>query len=169
MNISEVIFTRRSVRSYNDKEVSLEKLEKVLKAAQAAPSASNKQDYKLIVVKDPEKRRALAQAASNQEFVGEAPIIIVPVSLEPDKVMTCEVPTYAVDLAIAVDHMTLAAVEEGLGTCWIGAFSQKEVKMILGIPESYKVLTLLPLGYPADSPRPKTRKGLQELISYDKF
>ena len=83
--------------------------------------------------------------------------------------MTCDVPAYAVDVAIAVDHMTLTAVEEGLGTCWIGAFSQEKVKRLLGIPEAYKVVTLLPLGFPADKPRIKNRKKIEEMVCSDTF
>jgi nitroreductase len=83
--------------------------------------------------------------------------------------MRCGVPEYAVDLAIAVDHMTLQAVELGLGTCWIGAFSQEEVKRILKIPENCKVVALLPVGYPADTPGPKSRKSLGEVVCYETF
>ena len=96
-------------------------------------------------------------------------MVIVAVSLNPNRIMTCEVPAYAVDLAIAVDHMTLAAAEEGLGTCWIGAFSQEKVRRLLEIPEQYKVLTVLPLGFPADKPKVKTRKRIDELVCLDTF
>ncbi len=96
-------------------------------------------------------------------------MVIVAVSLNPNRIMTCEVPAYAVDLAIAVDHMTLAAVEEGLGTCWIGAFSQEKVRRLPEIPEQYKVSTVLPLGFPADKPKVKTRKRIDELVCSDTF
>jgi nitroreductase len=134
-----------------------------------APSANNRQDYKFVVVRDPKKREELVDVANSQEFVGEAPVVIVAVSLNPNRIMTCEVPAYAVDLAIAVDHMTLAAAEEGLGTCWIGAFSQEKVRRLLKIPEQYKVLTVLPLGFPADKPKIKTRKRIDELVCSDTF
>ena len=78
-------------------------------------------------------------------------------------------PAYAIDLAIAVEHMALQAVEEGLGTCWIGAFNQEDVKRVLEIPEGCKVVALMPLGFPADKPKPKSRKKLEEIISYDGF
>ncbi len=169
METFEAIKIRRSVRSYKPEPVSEEKLNKVLEAARLAPSAHNAQDYKFIVVKDPEQKKKLAVAAAGRDFVGEAPLVIAAVSLEPKNVMSCGVPTYAVDLAIAIDHMTLAAVAEGLGTCWIGAFSQEKVKEILEIPKEYKVVALLPLGFPADNPRQKTRKDLKELVCYEKF
>ena len=83
--------------------------------------------------------------------------------------MSCKVPAYAVDIAIAMEHMALQAFAEGLGTCWIGAFSQQEAKKILEIPEEYKIVALMPFGYPADSPGPKDRKNLDELVSYEKY
>lgn len=169
MDIYEAIKRRYSVRSYRAKAVPEEVLKRVLEAARLAPSASNRQDYKFVVVREAEKRKELARAANYQSFVGEAPVVIVAVSLNPGRIMSCEVPAYAVDLAIAIDHITLVAVEEGLGTCWIGAFSQEEVKKILDIPEKYKVAALLALGFPADRPGPKTRKNLEELVCYDTF
>ncbi|HOK29777.1 MAG TPA: nitroreductase family protein [bacterium] len=169
MDVYDAIKTRRSVRAYQDKPVPEDVLKRILEAARLAPSASNRQDWKFIVVRDSGNRRAVAQAANNQMFIAQAPVIIVAVSLNPDRIMSCEVPSYAVDLAIAVDHITLAATAEGLGTCWIGAFSQREMKKVLDIPERYKVVTLTPLGYPADSPRPKVRKPLEEIVCYEKF
>jgi len=169
MNVNKAILQRRSVRNYSKEEVSEEKLLAVLEAARLAPSASNKQPYKFVVVKDKENRKQLAKAAHNQSFVSEAPVVIAAVSLEPEHIMSCEVPAYAVDLAIAIDHMTLAAVEEGLGTCWIGAFYQEEVKRILSIPQNYKVAALLPLGYPGDVSGPKIRKDLEKLVCYETF
>lgn len=169
MDVSEAIKQRRSVRAYKSKQVPEEKLQKVLNAARLAPSAHNAQDWKFVVVKDEEKRKKLAEAASDQEFIAQAPIIIAAVSLNPKEIMGCDVPSYAVDLAIAVDHITLQAIEEGLGTCWIGAFSQDKVKEILNIPKNYKVVVLLPLGFPADTPSPKIRKELNEIVCFDTF
>jgi nitroreductase len=83
--------------------------------------------------------------------------------------MSCEVPTYAVDVAIAMEHIALQACAEGLGSCWIGAFSQQEAKKILGVPEEYKVVALMPIGYSANSQGLKERKNLEELVDYEKF
>jgi len=167
MDIKEVIQKRYSCRSYKDTPVPDEKLKSILEAARLAPSASNRQPYKFIIVKDKEKREKLAEVAS-QNFIAEAPIIIAGVSLEPEKIMGCEVPTYAVDIAIAMEHIALQAYSEGLGTCWIGAFSQQQAKKILEISEEYKIVALMPLGYPADSSGLKDRKNLDELVSYEK-
>jgi len=168
MNTFQAIKTRRSVRQYQPKPVPEEKLKKVLEAARIAPSAHNDQDWKFVVVKDLAKRKALAKGAG-QNFIAEAPVIIVAVGLKPEHLLSSGNPAYAINLAIAVDHMTLAAVEEGLGTCWIGAFSQEEVKKALKISEDYQVVALLPLGFPADSPKSKIRKSLKEIVSYDTF
>ncbi|PIU29373.1 MAG: nitroreductase, partial [Candidatus Hydromicrobium americanum] len=151
------------------REIPEESLNKILEAARLAPSAANRQLWKFVVVRDKKRRRALADAAGGQGFVGEAPIIIAAVGLQPDHLMGCGVPAYAVDLAIAVDHMTLQAVELGIGSCWIGAFSQEGVKKILKIPDKYKVVTLLPIGYPATSGGSKIRKSVEEVVCYETF
>ncbi len=168
MDVYQVIKTRRSVRSYKPDPVPEEVLNRILEAARLAPSAHNGQDYKFVVVKDSQKRKLLAQAAE-QDFISQAPIIIAAVSLDPDKIISCGAPTYAVDLAIAVDHLTLAAAAEGLGICWIGAFNQKEAKKILGVPAQSKIVILLPLGFPADQPGTKVRKNLAEIACFERF
>ncbi len=169
MEVMEAIRSRRSVRGYKPDPIPEADLNEILEAARLAPSASNRQPWKFIVVTDPDKRAALTRASRNQVFVGQAPVIIVAVGLEPDQTMMCGVERYAVDLSIAVDHMTLAAVDRGLGTCWIGAFDQEEVRRITGVPDEYKVVTVFPLGYPADEPRAKARKPLEEIVCWETF
>ena len=169
MELKEAIEKRQSVRSYEDKPVPEEKLRRVLEAARLSPSASNMQPRKFVVVRDRKRREELARAASGQAFVGEAPVVIAAVATEPESIMTCGVPRYAVDVAIAVDHMTLAAVDEGLGTCWIGSFSQEKVREILGIPDRYRVVALLPLGFPQRESATKQRKPLDQIACYEAF
>ncbi|MBA7609038.1 NADH dehydrogenase [subsurface metagenome] len=169
MDVAKAIRDRRSVRSYEKKGIPQDVLLKVLEAARLAPSANNRQPWKFVVVREAAKRAALAKAAKEQQFVAEAPVVIAAVALEPERVMTCGVPTYAVDLAIAVDHITLAAVQQGLGSCWIGAFYQEDVKKLLEIPAEYKVAALLTLGYPRDQARFKNRKSLDEIVCYEKW
>lgn len=171
MKVLEAIAERRSIRSFSSQPVEEEKLLRVLEAGRLAPSARNMQDWKFVVVKDPSIRRRLAEAARNQEFVGQAPIVVAACGTS-DYVMTCGQHTYPIDVAIAVDHMTLAAVEEDLGTCWIGAFYEDKVKEILGVPPTVRVVALLPLGYPAETSKtakamPKPRKPLGEIVVYD--
>ncbi len=169
MDVYEAIRTRRSVRAYQNKTVEDEKLRRIFEATRLAPSASNRQPWKFIIVRDEKIRRDLVKAANGQQFVGEAPVVVVAVALRPEHVMSCDVPSYAVDLAIAIDHITLVAVAEGLGTCWIGAFNQQKTREILKIPESCKIVALLPLGYPVGDGGPKMRKPLEEIVCYDKF
>ena len=133
MDVHEAIRTRRSVRDYGDTPIPDEALMKVLEAARLAPSASNQQNWRFIVVKEESRRKGIAHAASNQMWIAGAPVVIAAVATEPRSIMTCGVPRYAVDLAIAIDHITLAAAAEGLGTCWIaGAAGTGRVRRLHG-------------------------------------
>lgn len=169
MDVTTAIKTRRSIRAYKDKPIEDEKLEAVLEAGRLAPSAKNKQEWKYVIVRDKALREKMVDAANGQKFVGQAPAIIVACSVETDYAMPCGELAYPVDVAISVDHMTLAAVEQGLGTCWIGAFKQDEVKKLLDIPEEVRVVVLLPIGYPDISPDPKPRRSMEEIAVYDKW
>ncbi len=168
MDIYEAIEKRYSVREYQDKPIEEDKLQRVLNAGRVAPSGSNRQEWKFVVVRDPELRRSIAKAA-DQEFLAEAPAIIAVAGLNPNKVMHCKVSADPVDCAIAIDHMTLAAVAEGLGTCWIGHFDQDSCCALLEVPSSAKIIELLALGYPAGKARAKKRKPAEEVICYEKF
>ena len=170
MDVMEAIRERCSVRSYQNRAVEKEKLEKVLEAARLAPSASNRQEWRFVVVQDKDIRKRLAQAAKNQTFVGEAPVIIAACAKSDDHIMTCGQLCYPIDVAIAIEHMALKATEEGLGTCWIGAFYEEKVKEILGIPQDIRVVELLILGYPANpSSDHKDRLSIEEIVMYDKW
>ena len=170
MDVMEAIGTRKSVRAYLDTEVEEEKLQAVLEAGRLAPSACNFQEWRFIVVRDADMRKKLRAAAKDQAFVGEAPVVIVACAEETDHVMSCGQLSYPIDVAIAIDHMTLAAVAQGLGTCWVGAFHEDRVKELLGIPDSARVVELLPLGYPADpSPVEKSRLAADEIVKYEKW
>ncbi len=169
MELMKVIEKRRSVREYQSREVSDEILNRILEAARLAPSARNRQPWKFIVVRDPKRRRELAEAARNQSFIGKAPVVIVGVALDPNHIMSSGVPAYAVNMGISMEHIALAAQNEGLGTCWIGGFSQEEVKKILGVPDAYKVACLMPMGYPADSQGTRIRKPLEEIICQEQY
>ena len=106
--------------------------------------------------------------ANEQSFVGEAPVVIVGCAETDGHIMSCGQPSYPIDVAIALDHISLAAVEYGLGTCWIGAFNEKKVKEILAIPDEIRVVELMPIGYPVDqSAKEKIRFGLEKISKYD--
>ena len=170
MNVFEAIMKRRSVRGFLDKSIEDEKLNAVLEAGRLAPSAKNRQEWRFVVVKNREVRRAVAEAANGQNFVGEAPVVIVACGITDGYVMSCGQPSYPIDVAIALDHISLAAVECGLGTCWIGAFNEDRVKKILGIPEEIRVVDLMPIGYPAvETVKEKNRLPFNKIVKYDRW
>jgi nitroreductase len=169
MDFLELVASRYSVRSYESRPVEQDKLDRVLEAVRLAPSGSNRQPWKFVVVRDPEVRRQLMPACMNQPHIAQAPVVIAGVGLMPERMMHCDIPGDPVDLSIAMDHLTLAATSEGLGTCWIGAFDQDKVRQVLGIPESAKVVEVMTLGYPADEPRAKSRKSMDEIVCYDRW
>jgi nitroreductase len=170
VEVYDSIRIRKSVRSYLDRPVEKEKLDRVLNAVRLAPSAGNRQEWRFVVVTDPEKRRRLAEVAAGQRFIAEAPVVIAACAETDGKIMSCGQACYPIDVAIAIDHLSLAAVAEGLGTCWIGSFDPDTVRRILEIPEQIVVVELLPLGYPKD-PKPvtKSRLPLETIVRYEKW
>ena len=169
MNVFEAIRARRSIRRYQNKPVETEKMNQVLDAARRAPSAKNWQDWRFIVVKESAIRLQLAEAACGQKFVAEAPVVIACCTVEPNYLLQCGQSLGTIDVSIAIDHMTLAAVALGLGTCWVGAFYEERVKQILEIPESVRIVELLTLGYPSENPAPRLRKPLEEIVFYESW
>jgi len=169
MDVFTAISQRCSVRAYKPTDVEEDKLKKVLEAARLSPSASNRQDWKFIVVKNKETRKKLVKAAFGQSFIAEAPIIIVACGLEPNAMLACGQPMHTVDVSIAFAYMILQAYELGLGTCWIGAFNEDETKKIIRVPENVRVVAMTPLGYPNQSPSQKSRKNLDQIVSYEKY
>ena len=169
MEVYEAIRARHSVRSYQDRSVEQEKLARVLEATRLAPSARNDQEWRFVVVTDRAKRNALATEASTQAFMAGAPVIIAACAQTDGRVMRCGQQAYPIDVAIAVDHLTLAAVAEGLGTCWIGSFDPAQVRRILGIPPEIQVVELLLLGYPSETGTPpkKNRLPLDSIVRYE--
>ena len=168
MNVFEAIWKRSSVRNFLDKLIEEEVLMSVLEAGRVAPSAKNRQEWRFIVVKDSELRRRIGEAANGQSFVGEAPVVIVACAVTDGYVMSCGQPSYPIDVAIALDHISLAAVECGLGTCWIGAFNEAKVKDILGIPKDVRVVELMPIGYPAHQTiKEKNRLHISKIVQRD--
>lgn len=170
-NFVELARTRCSIRSYHPDPISDDQLAPVLEAARLAPSATNAQPLQLVVVRRREQLDALAKAYPGDWF-REAPAVIVICTL-PAKAWTrsrYDNRSYAdVDAAIAADHMTLAAADSGLGTCWIAAFDPAAVRSALHLPRTVEPLLLLTLGKPAEEGRPKTRKPLNELVRYESW
>ena len=169
MDVFTTISQRSSVRAYKANDVEEDKLKKILEAARLSPSASNRQDWKFIVIRNKETKKKLANAAFGQSFIGEAPVVIVACGTESKSIMACGQPAHTVDVSIACAFMILQAYELGLGTCWIGAFEEDEVKKILKIPEYVRVVAMTPLGYPNQPPSQKSRKGLDQIVCFEKY
>ncbi len=171
MEFYEAVQKRLSVRSYKPDPVPDDVLNRILEAGRLAPSAKNYQPWKFIVVKDPAVRQALVPACRGQASVGQAPVVICACCVieQAWKGMGGYWSAEAVDVTIAVEHMILAATAEGLGTCWIGAFLEAEVRKVLAIPEGAKPIALTPLGYPARESRPNPRKPLSEIVCHDRY
>jgi len=162
MDVKKAIAARKSIRKYADKEIPKEIMDELLEAMRLAPSANNAQRWSVIVVTDRALRTKLVPVSGNQRFVGECAAYLVGVA-EPGAFYS------TVDMTIALDHLTLRAVELGLGTCWIGDFEPDKVKEILGIPKERDVPICMTLGYPAQNPSARKRKRFSELFHSDKW
>ena len=169
MDVMEAILERRSIRDFQDKAIEKEKLERVLEAGRQAPSAANGQPWRILVVTDAETRKKLVPAANGQAFVGQAPAVLVGCAAKTDKEMSCGQRAYPIDVAICMTTMSLAAMGEGLGTCWIGAFKEDAVKELLGIPEEVRVVELMPIGYPTSQPDARPRMPMSEFAVWEKW
>lgn len=176
MDVLELIRNRRSVRSYANREIPDDVLARMCEALHSAPSACNLQPWHFVLVADAHLRREIARLANDQKWIAGAPVLIVACGLAEQayRYMGGEHSSLDIDVAIALDHLTLAAASEGLGTCWVGAFPEPQVKQLLGIPNGVKVVALMPLGYPAESDVPRRvndidRKPVAEVFSMDRY
>ena len=169
----EAIKNRRSIRAFKNEDISSETVEKLIDAARWAPSAGNIQPWEFIIVKNSEVKRRLAEAALNQKFVEEAPIVIVVCADESrsfkgyglrGKSLYC-----IQDTAAAIQNIHLAACSLGLATCWVGAFKEEDVRKILDVLDGVRPVALVPVGYPAEKPSPPPRRPLSQIIHYEKF
>lgn len=170
MDVMDAMRKRFSCRSWQDREVDDEMLERILAAGRIAPSARNGQPWRFVVVRDAETRAQLCVCAKGQKFVGRAPVVIAAVGANIDYVMTCGHPAFLIDVSIAVDHITLAAASLGLASCWVGAFHEQQAREVLGIPDCCRIVALLPIGYPdAEPPVRKSRKALSQITFDEKW
>ncbi len=175
----ELVQSRQSDRAYSDKPVEPDKLERILEAARVAPSACNAQPWKIIVVSDAEKRMQVADATANKllamnHFTKRAPLQLV--ILEENANFTSTVGGWAtnkhyphIDLGIVAAHISLAAADEGLGSCIIGWCDEKKIQKVLKIPKNKRVMLVILLGYSAQALREKKRKSIDEIVSYDQY
>ena len=176
MDVYEAIRRRRSVRAYSPRPIPDDVMERLKQAIRFAPSACNYQPWHFIIVRDAHLREEIVRQSNKQRWMLDAPVFVVACGfpLHAYKAMGGYGNSTDIDVAIALDHLTLAAVSEGLGTCWIGAFDEASVKKLLDIPAQAKVVAIIPLGYPvsADLNYPSEesrRKPAAEIFSEDKY
>jgi nitroreductase len=161
MNVLECILERRSIRSYLDREVPDRALDKILEAARWAPSASNRQPWEFVVIRDKETLQKIADLARYGSFISQAPFAVAVVTDPSTK-------WHIIDGSTAVQNMALAAWEMGIGTCWIGSLEREKASKVLGIPEERHLLTVLPFGYPAKTGH-STRTELKSLVHAERW
>jgi nitroreductase len=166
MELWEALRTRRSIRAYRPDPVPREQIERILEAVRLAPSAANRQPWHFYAVTDPARREALREAYGKEWFWG-APAVLAACARPAEAWKRGDGANYAwVDVAIAFDHLTLAAHAEGLGTCWIGAFKPEAVRSVLGLPADLEPVALTPLGRPAKEAKAPERKPLSQVVTW---
>jgi len=173
MDVLEAIKGRRSVRAFTNQEVSEETVLKLIEAACWAPSAGNIQPWEFIVVRKSEIKKRLVQAALGQSFIAEASVVVIVCTNERSSAerygdrgssLFC-----IQDAAAAVQNILLAAHSFGLGTCWVGAFSEEKVNEAINVPEGIRSVAIVPLGHPSQTPQPRKRRPLAEVVHSETF
>lgn len=160
MDVISAIKARRSIRKYDRRPIPKNVMDDLLDSARSAPSANNLQRFHIVVVTDSRVKERLVQVCGGQDFIADCSAFLVGVS-EPGAFYSC------VDMTIAMDHLSLRAVEMGLGTCWIGDFEPDKVKQVLDIPGEREIPICIALGYPAHSPPARRRKALSDIFHRD--
>ena len=168
MKVLDAIVRRYSCRSYEDRAIESEKLDSIYEAARLAPSAKNLQDWRFVTVEDTGLKEQVAAAANDQMFIAKAGVILVACSVCKET-MRCGQRIAPIDVAIALDHISLQAAELGLGTCWIGSFYPDRIRPILGIPQDVEIVELMAIGYPAGQPKPRSRQPLKAILCHEKW
>ncbi len=173
MDVFEAVKGRRSIRAFESRGVPAELVEKLVDVARWAPSAGNIQPWEFIVVRNLGIKRRLVEAALGQGFVEEAPVVIIVCADEYRCLMGYGVrgkTLYCIqDTTAAVQNIHLAAYSLGLGTCWVGAFIEEEARKILKIPQGIRPVAIIPVGYPAESPLPRGRRPVSQIVHHETF
>lgn len=169
MEVVDAIFGRRSIRKYKNKEVEKEKILEILEAAIWAPNSGNSQTWRFFVVRNEAIKQKIAKAAYNQQFIAEAPIVIV-VCYDKEEMSWYYgkrgVELYAIqDTAAAIQNMLLAAYNLGLGSCWVGAFDEQKIAKILKLPKNYRPVAIVTIGYADEKPK-SSRKPLSKVVKF---
>jgi nitroreductase len=164
MSACEIISSRRSIRKYENKEIPQEVLDQILEAGRQAPSAVNRQPYRFVVVTKTELKKEMKAIFS--PFLDKSPVVVVGCA---DVKARLTGKWAVVDTTIALQNMVLAAWSLGVGSCWVGSFNEEKAKEVLKVPEDWKVVALISLGYPSKIPEARKRKSTEELFSDNQF
>jgi nitroreductase len=173
VEFSTVITERKEIRTFKEQEVEEKKIEKLLEMANRAPSAGNLQAFKVIIIKDPEKRKDIAHAAYGQDFVGKAPLVFIICADRKESAQRYGdrgSKLYAIqDATIYTTFLILSAHELGLATCWVGAFDSAKIAEIIEVNPDVEPIALIPLGYPDEKPRKPGRKSTKDYVYREVF
>jgi nitroreductase len=173
MDLLEAIAKRRSIRTYKKESLPEGTVEKLIDAARLAPSAGNVQPWVFVVATTQETKTALAKASFGQKSLEQASVVIAVCVDERraeesygsrGKSLYC----YQ-DTAAAIQNILLAACAMGLGTCWIGAFREEEIRRVINAPEEMRPIALIPVGYPNECPPARSRRPLSEVMRKETF
>jgi nitroreductase len=173
LDVFKAIKTRRSTRAFTDKRVTDREVKKLIEAARWAPSAGNIQPWEFIIVRDPKVKHGLCEAALNQTFIEEAPVVIV-VCADPTRSSkrygSRGINLYCLqDTAAATQNILLTAHAMGLAACWVGAFNEEAAKRVLSVPDELRPIAIVPVGHPAEKPRARPRRHLTDIIHHETF
>lgn len=173
MEVFQAISQRRSIRKFKEKEVPDSLIMKIIQAGIWAPSAGNLQSWEMILVKDPETRKKLSEAAYMRDFISKAPAVMVACINKSVCSMVYGargVELYSIqDVSCALENMLLMAHARGLGACWVGAFDEQEVIDLLRIPSQLRPVALVPLGYPDEKPYPPPRRDVDDFLHFERY
>ncbi len=173
MDVFEAINSRRSVRAFTEQPVSEKDVEKLIEAARCAPSAGNIQPWEFIVVREQETKKRLREAALDQTFIEEAPVVIVVCAnfwRSGQGYGPRGINLYSLqDTAAATQNMLLAAAALGLATCWVGAFQEEEARNLLNIPDGVRPVAIIPIGHAAEKASARSRRPLDRIVHYEMY
>jgi nitroreductase len=171
MDFMELVRKRRSIRRFRPDPVSEDDIIYILEAARLAPSWANTQCWHFVVVTDERVKQDVTAAASEwgMKWIARAPVIVVACADPAAPGYKGDIPNYLLDIGIAVEHLVLAATDRGLATCWVGGFDEAGMKQALGVPENMRVVAVIPVGHPDQSPAPRSRKSLDDISSYNRY
>jgi len=171
MDIFQVFRDRRSIRKYRDTPVEREKIEQILDAARLAPSWKNMQCWRFLVLTDADRRAKVLESFPDgnpgKGAIAAAPVLVIVCGNPAESDVENGIDYFVADVAIAFEHLCLAAHALGLGTCWMGWYDEKLLKRALGIPDDIRIVGITPLGYPDQEPRPRPRKQLSEITYFN--